>query len=72
MIGRVRRQAFAAAQKAYAAASDGQDLIADMRDGFGVTVHVDEHAISAILDIMAGKATDLPVTLKIDPQVDCD
>ena len=35
---RIRRQAMAAAQQAYAAASDGRDLIADFADGFPVTI----------------------------------
>lgn len=70
MIGRVRRQAFAAASEAYAAASEGRDLIADLADGFGVRVTVDANAIKSLFKIMKGEPGDLPLTIKIDPSVD--
>lgn len=70
MIGRVRRQAFAAASQAYAAASDGRDLIADMADGFGVRVTFDAHAVKAMFKLLKGEPGDLPLTITIDPTVD--
>ena len=47
-----------------------QDLIADMQDGFGVTIHLDEHAIKAMFKLLKGEAGDLPLTIKIDPSMD--
>ena len=62
MIGRVRRQAFSAASQAYAAAAEGRDLIADIQDGFGVEVDIDEARMVAcsylhqLIDILASDA----------------
>jgi len=74
MLGPVRRKAMAAAQQAYAAASDGRDLIADLSDGFAAEIEVDWDLISglvkqAMLGQLKGKGK-LPFKLIIDPTVD--
>ena len=74
MIGRVRRQAFAAASQAYAAAAEGRSLIADLQDGFGAELELEitDDAAGKLLDILRGKGGTLPVKLKvkIDPTID--
>jgi len=73
MIGRVRRQAMAAAQQAYAAASDGRDLIADLADGFGIRVRLDDHAAKTLAGmVIHGRGGDLPMTVVIDPRIDAE
>lgn len=48
-----------------------QDLLADLQDGFGVSVTVDAHAAKTLVDmILAGKACTLPFHIKIDPTKD--
>lgn len=74
MMGPVRRKAFAAAQQAYTAASDGRDLVADMRDGFGIELEVDWDVIvaqfqKAMLGQLKGVGR-LPLKVIIDPKVD--
>jgi hypothetical protein len=52
-----------------------QDLLADLKDGVGVTVVIDAEAARSIFmsllkgEKMEGKIT-LPISLKIDPSVD--
>jgi hypothetical protein len=74
MIGKVRRQAFAAASQAYAAASEGRSLIADLQDGFGVELEVEvaDDAAKTLAKILVGKGGTIPLKLKakIDPTVD--
>lgn len=73
MIGRVRRQAMASAQQAYAAASDGRDLIADLADGFGIRVRLDDHAARTLAGmLLKGHGGDLPMTIIIDPRIDAE
>jgi hypothetical protein len=64
----------AAASQAYAAASEGRSLIADLQDGFGVDIEleIDEHAIGKLLSIAAGNPGTLPVKAKVmvDPSID--
>ena len=48
-----------------------QDLIADLQDGFGVTVELDENAAKTLaMMLLKGKAGKLPLTIKIDPKID--
>lgn len=47
-----------------------QDLIADLKDGVGVTISVDEKAVLKLLAILAGKPGELPIKITIDPSVD--
>ena len=47
-----------------------QDLVADLQDGFGVTVSVDAHAVKKLMEILLGEPGDLPLKIKIDPTVD--
>jgi len=47
-----------------------RDLIADLQDGFGVTIEMDENAAQALMDVFTGKGRKIPVTIKIDPSVD--
>jgi hypothetical protein len=74
MMGPVRRKAMAAAQEAYAAASDGRDLIADLKDGFAAEVQIDWDLIVsqfklALSGQLKGKGK-LPFKLIIDPTID--
>lgn len=74
MIGKVRRQAFAAASQAYAAAAAGRSLIADLQDGFGVELEIEiaDDAAKQLAAILVGKGGTIPVKLKakVDPTVD--
>ena len=73
MIGRVRRQAMAAAQQAYAAASDGRDLIADMADGFGIELQLDDNAARTLAGmVVSGRGGKLPMRVVIDPRIDAE
>jgi len=47
-----------------------QDLLADFKDGFGITLELDENAAQALMDVFTGKGRKIPVTIKIDPSVD--
>ena len=47
-----------------------KDLVDDLTDGIGVTVHVDEGAAKTVLGLVMGKAGDLPLTVQIDPTFD--
>jgi hypothetical protein len=48
-----------------------KDLLADLKDGFGVTVTIDEGAAQILLGIILhGKAGKLPLKIVVDPQVD--
>lgn len=47
-----------------------QDLIADLKDGVGVTISIDEGAVLKLLSILSGKPGELPIKIKIDPTVD--
>jgi phage gp37-like protein len=50
---------------------DARDLLADLQDGFGVTVQVDANAMKTLMDMfLAGKECKLPLTIKIDPTID--
>jgi hypothetical protein len=73
-MGPVRRKALAAAQQAYAAASDGRDLFADLKDGFAAEVEIDWDLVAsqfqlALTGQLKGKGK-LPFKLIIDPTVD--
>lgn len=74
VLGPVRRKAMQAAQEAYAAASDGRNLVADMADGFGLKPIVDwDKATEQIKLAFAGKLKGkhpFPVEFIIDPTVD--
>lgn len=74
VIGVVRRRALAAANQAYAAASDGRDLVADLQDGFGadLELELDENAVSKLMGLMRGEPGTLPIKAKIriDPTID--
>jgi hypothetical protein len=47
-----------------------QDLIADLQDGFGVTITVDDDAVKKLMKILLGFPGELPLRIKIDPKVD--
>lgn len=48
-----------------------QDLVADLKDGFGVTVHLEPHALAKLYKAITNEeGADLPITIKIDPAVD--
>jgi len=48
-----------------------QALMADLADGFGVTVTVDAGAVKTLTDMfLAGKECKLPLRITIDPSVD--
>lgn len=48
-----------------------QDLVADLQDGFGVTLHLEPHALKKLYAaFMNEEGADLPLTVKIDPAVD--
>lgn len=48
-----------------------QDLIADLKDGFGITLHLEDGAAVKLLHaVTSGKGFDLPLTIRIDPSVD--
>lgn len=48
-----------------------QDLVADLQDGFGVTLHLEPHALKKLdAAFMNEEGADLPITVKIDPAVD--
>jgi hypothetical protein len=48
-----------------------QDLIADLSDGFGVTVSVDPAKFwDCWAKLRSGEKFDLPITVQIDPTVD--
>ena len=48
-----------------------QDLLADLQDGFGVTVSIDKNAARTILThLLKGLECDLPIRIKVDPTVD--
>jgi hypothetical protein len=47
-----------------------QDLIADLQDGFGVTITVDDDAVKKLMKILLGFPGELPLRIKIDPTVD--
>jgi hypothetical protein len=50
---------------------DARDLVADLQDGIGITIHVDANAVKTLMDMfLAGKECKLPLTIKIDPTVD--
>ena len=50
--------------------AEAQALIADLQDGFGVTIEIDEGAAKTLMGILLGQAGTLPVKVKIDPTVD--
>lgn len=74
VVGPVRRQAMLAAQEAYAAASNGRNLIADLADGFGLKAVVDwDEATKQIKSALAGQLKGkhpFPVEFTVDPTVD--
>ena len=47
-----------------------QDLIADLKDGFGVSIEIDAGAAQTLVGLLMGKAGTLPLKVKIDPEVD--
>jgi hypothetical protein len=48
-----------------------QALLADLADGFGVTVTVDAGAVKTLTDmLLAGKECKLPLRITIDPEID--
>jgi hypothetical protein len=50
---------------------DARDLLADLQDGFGITVHIDADAAKNLMNLfMAGKECKLPISIQIDPRVD--
>lgn len=50
---------------------DARDLLADLQDGFGVTITVDANAAKTMMDMfLGGKECKLPLTIKIDPTID--
>lgn len=73
-IRQIKQQAWAAAQQAYAAASDGRSLIADLADGFGIGVTADvDQIVQLVRQALAGQLKGkirLPVDFIIDPSVD--
>lgn len=47
------------------------DLVADLQDGFGVTLHLEPHALKKLYAaFMNEEGANLPLTIKIDPAVD--
>lgn len=76
VIGPVRRRAMQAANEAYAAASGGRNLVADLADGFGLKAVVDwDAATEQIKAALTGKLKGkhpFPVTFTVDPTVDND
>lgn len=74
MLGPVRRKAMQAASQAYAAASDGRNLVADLADGFGLIPVVDwDEATKQIKAAFAGELKGkhpFPVTFTVDPTID--
>lgn len=48
----------------------GEAFLADVADGLGVTVHIDEGAAKTLMSIMLGRAGKLPLSVQIDPSVD--
>ena len=48
-----------------------QALIEDLKDGFGLTITLDDEAGAKLLHaVTSGKACELPIRIKIDPTVD--
>ena len=47
-----------------------RDLIADLQDGFGVSIEIDAKAAQTIMGLLMGRAGTLPIRVKIDPTVD--
>ena len=48
-----------------------QDLIADLKDGVGITIHLEPHALKKLYAaFMNEEGADLPLTIKVDPAVD--
>lgn len=48
-----------------------QDLVADLQDGFGVTLHMEPHALAKLYKAITNEeGADLPLTIKVDPAVD--
>lgn len=48
-----------------------QDLIADLKDGVGLTIHLEPHALAKLYQAITNEeGADLPITIKIDPAVD--
>jgi hypothetical protein len=48
-----------------------QDLIADLQDGFGLTITLDDGAATKLFHaVTSGKACELPIRIKIDPTID--
>lgn len=48
-----------------------QDLVADLQDGFGITIHVEPHVLAKLYQAIRNEeGADLPITIKIDPTVD--
>ena len=48
-----------------------QDLIADLKDGVGLTIHLEPHALKKLYAAFTNEeGADLPITIKIDPAVD--
>jgi hypothetical protein len=53
-----------------------QDLLADLKDGFGITASIDAVKLQSLVkSLLVGNAIgtfELPITLKIDPSVDTE
>lgn len=48
-----------------------QDLIADLKDGVGITIHLEPHALAKLYQAITNEeGADLPIVVKIDPAVD--
>ena len=48
-----------------------RDLIADLKDGVGLTIHLEPHALKKLYAAFTNEeGADLPLTVKIDPAVD--
>ena len=50
--------------------AEAQALIDDLKDGFGVTIELDENAAQKLMDVFTGKGRKIPVTIKVDPTID--
>jgi hypothetical protein len=79
VLGKVRRAGLAAANQAYAAATDGRNLIADLADGFALETELEiTDDVMAFLkkiitgDLRKGDKVPVKMNVKIDPSYDTD
>ena len=50
---------------------DARDLLADLSDGFGISITVDAGAVKTLVDMfLAGQSVTLPIRISIDPTID--